>query len=421
MTDRVREVDRFLLPAEAPAVERYLVGALWAPHGLSERLARSVRRVAGGRLTRGLVRGLSPLGARAPSREWARELEALESVLASPLAEGLAGGPGDPSAWSWLLLRGYSGRRRGRTTAFLLADDADRGETGPAAVVKLRALESGQGGLGPPLAAERDALVHLAERFSEPLARTVPPVLGHGCVAGREALLLGGLPGRAAYVEVRGTLAPGRRVGVHLRLAADWLARFQRATRGGCYEPPPPAELGLSEPAPSWYRRVAEAAAAGRLPQVSAHGDFWARNLLVEDDAAALPAVVDWEEFHPFSGPFEDLFHFPLTYGLVYPAPGYRPRGPLRAFERTFFGSGRLACAVAEYFRIYARAAGLAPDLLGPLFRLFLRLRAAREDDRRRSLGEEWRLARDPEPPWGAFERRLDGASREGEQSVFSG
>lgn len=421
MTDRVREVDRFLLPADAPAVERYLVASLWAPHGLSERLARSVRWIAGGRLTRGLVRGLSPLGARTPSREWSGELEALERVLTSPLAEGLGWGAGDPGAWSWLLLRGYSGRRRGRTTAFLLADDADRGETGPVAVVKLRALDSGHGGFGPPLAAERDALVHLAERFSEPLARTVPSVLGHGCVAGREALLLSGLPGRAAYVEVRGALAPGRRVGIHLRAAADWLARFQRATRGGCYEPPPPAELGLPEPVPSWYRKVAEAAAAGQLPMVSAHGDFWARNLLVEDDGEALPAVVDWEAFHPFSGPFEDLFHFPLTYGLVYPGPGYRPRGPVRAFERTFFGSEPVARAVAEYFRTYTRATGLEPDLLGPLFRLFLRLRAVREDDRRGSPGEERGAGRDPEPPWGAFERRLDRASREGERSVFSG
>lgn len=416
MSGRAIEVDRFLVPTDAPDAQRYLLGALWAPHGVRERLLRAVRGLTGGRLVR--------LLGRRPDPAWRCEVEALEEVLASPLSDAL---PGERSNEGWLLLRGYPGRRRNRTTAFLFAEGAADGM--PRAVIKLRWAGVGRNDAGASLAIERDALIEMGERLSAPLVGTVPPVLGHGCAGGREVLLLGGLPGRPAYVEARGTLAPRRHVGLHFRVAAEWLARFHQETAHGVWTPPPPAELELADPGPPWYRLLADAAAAGRLARVAAHGDFWARNLLVGDSPGALPGVVDWEEFRPSAGPIDDLFHFPISYGRIYPGPAYRPLRPVEVFDRVFLGRGPLARSVAAYLRLYARRRGLDPDLIEPLFRLDLRLRICRAAVR----GGPGAGAEESEPrgggrlrdlPWSEFERRFEAARthrRGGGRSVFSG
>ena len=79
----------------------------------------------------------------------------------------------------------------------------------------------------------------------------------------------------------------------------------------------------------------------------ASHGDFWAQNLLMNDGGEV--GVVDWERFDAVGSPFEDIFHFPLTYGLNF---RWR-RGATKEekFRKTFLERNRVSTAVRDYLR----------------------------------------------------------------------
>ena len=214
----------------------------------------------------------------------------------------------------WLLVEDYSGNERDRLAVFLF----ESGEATPAAVLKLRRA----GAAGRPLRQEADALSFLAGRLPAGLRDSVPRLLDLRELPGWEVLAMSPLPGVSAYVEMQGRLAPGRAVARHFAAAAEWLARFHEATG-------------------------------------AAHGDFWARNLLVGPQGRA--AVVDWEHFAPAAPFHEDLFHFPLTYALNYPWRRWRRLPPEEAFRRAFREDNRVSRAVTGYFARYAALAGADP------------------------------------------------------------
>ena len=209
----------------------------------------------------------------------------------------------DLTASRWLLVEDYSGNERNRLAVFLFGEN----EASPKAVLKL----------APDLRREAEALRFLAERLPPDLRDSVPRLLGWQELAGAEALLMSPVPGVSAYVEMQGLLAPGRAVDRHFDAAADWLARFHEATG-------------------------------------AAHGDFWARNLLVGPTA-----VVDWEHFTEEAPIYADLFHFPLTYGLNYPWERWRRLPPHEAFRRTFLEDNRVSRAVARYLARFGDPAAL--------------------------------------------------------------
>ena len=449
MSGDLRRLDRFLLPLEPQGPARYLLGALWAPHGRRERLLRPVRRIPGG------PRRLVELLGERPGEGWRRDLDTVEEVLHN-LGHGSLGEDGGESAR--LLLRGYPDDPRERLTAFLF----EPGDETPAAVLKIEPSgeETGFGeqrarGRVPPsappsgtgvrpsssapspasaLTREARALAELAERLPADLASTVPRLLGHARTGGREALLVSALAGRPAYVELRSNLFPGASTGVlagrHLAAAAAWLGRFhlETAQTAGAWDLPSPEALGLAAPLPGWYRELTDRLPAAPLPAVPVHGDYWARNTLVgRSSGVDLRGVVDWEGYRSAGSPLGDLFQFPVTYGLAVcgPRPGSSRDGERRAVDalrHTFCGTGTLAREVAAYGRRWCEKVEIDPRLLGPLFRCFLRLRArwnAPVEPLRpgisglgpRGPGGEARL------PWGRFEAIVD---RE-ERCVFSG
>lgn len=307
-------IDRFVLPADEPAIASYLFERLLAPHSLRERLRRSA-----------LV-SVPSLAPRLPLRSLNGQEPALEMVEAA-LGALLGGTPLAGRSARWLLVEDYAGSGRERLVLFLFAAR----EKSPAAVVKLR-----RAGAGNPLQREAEALRFLAERLPEDLRLSVPRAIAWREVSAIEALAMSALPGVSAYVEMQGLLAPGRAVRRHFAAAAEWLARFHAATS-------------------------------------AAHGDFWARNLLVGPDGRA--AVVDWEYFREDAPPYEDLFHFPLTYGLNYPWERWRRLPPDEAFRRTFLEDNRVSRAVASYLARYANAAGVDPASLRRLFGAYLETR----------------------------------------------
>jgi hypothetical protein len=336
------EVDRFLVPLEEKAILEYFRRRLFVPHRVRERLARWL--LPG----RALFSHRLIFPPPAPPADAGGSVEDVLAVISRGLRDGgrellrdtaLAG-----RRLRWIAFRGDAFLQRGRLVLFLFAE----GGAVPSAVVKLRAARG-----APALQQERDALLSLAARLPADLRASVPRPLAFRAEEGLEALVLTFLAGRSAYVEMQSSRAAGRGTGRHLQAAGAWLARFHAATRCGSV---------------AIEREEA-------VPLAAAHGDFWARNLLLEEDGTA--RVVDWEGFRAAAPVFEDLFHFPLTYGLNALWSRYRRRPPLEAFRLTFCSDGPLAREVRRYFARYCAESGLEPARLLPLFQLHLATRAA--------------------------------------------
>lgn len=353
---RLGAVDRYLVPvAERPVLD-YFMKRLFVAHGLRERMLRSVLvsplRSGARRL---LIDGtwhassnpyrLHP-GATAASGEQAerwrgaagliRELEATPDALEAAGLRLLAPGRS-------IILRDYDTAGRGRVLVFAFRP----GATEPSAVVKLRhPVASGAG-----LRREHDALQRV--RACRSLARSVPEPLLHRRTANAEILVLSSVPGTSAYVDMQTSLRPSRRVGTHFAAAAEWLARFHRE-------------------------------------MTQAHGDYWARNILLRprSGGGTEVAVVDWEHASASGDPLRDLFHFPVTYGLNYPWRRYRRSRAGEAIRRTFLEEGGVAGHVAAYFRLYCDMTGLERDRLRPGLEAYLEARAEAAPP---TEAEEWR------------------------------
>jgi hypothetical protein len=227
---------------------------------------------------------------------------------------------GEPAVPAILLLD-YAGSDRAQTIAFLFRDGASQ----PSEIVKVRR--------GSSLRAESDVHERLQVMLPPELRATVPRVLDYRERDGVEVLKLSTVAGRSVYVDLQNRLAPSRYVDAHFDAAAKWLAKFHDAT-------------------------------------AATHGDFWARNLLLNESGEA--GVVDWERFATDAPPTLDLFHFPLTYGQSYPWTRYRRLPPEQAFAKTFLESNHVSQAVRRYLQTYASARGMAWATLAPRFRSFL-------------------------------------------------
>ena len=304
---------RFLVPLEAGPL-RYFHRLLLVPYHGRQRLARRLPFHLG-----------APLMVD-PSRRPAPAAVALAEAVSRPGSGLFHGTP----------LEGRAGLRaivahdapetgRDRLVAFVF----ERGARRPAAVLKVRAAN----GPGPSLRREWEALRRGAG-WPAPLARTVPAALAFHERDGTEVLLQGVVPGRSAYAEMHASLWPRAALGRHFEGAAHWLARFHAATR------------------------VDDATGTqAAVPRAAGHGDFWARNVLWRDGHVA--GVVDWECYREQAAPEEDLFHFPLTYGLGYPWSRKRDTPTEEAFRLTFLADNPLSRAVGRYFRVYCAETGL--------------------------------------------------------------
>lgn len=249
------ELDRFLVPLDAPAARRYFNDALYVP------------KTTGGRIRRALGR---------PGLRRVEKVEGMEILL-----DQLGGFAYDTS----IFIRDYDTSHRGRIIGLLFRKD----EAAPFAVAKAQQARNDP----TSLRGEAAALEQMRAFLPPELKATLPRVLRFQATPEGELLVVAGAPGRSAYIDIY-SFFPGRFVDAHFDAAAKWLAAFHDATRSRATSPVGGAEVPLS----------------------ASHGDFWPRNVL--GDAAGNLSVVDWEHFHPAASPFVDLFHYPLTYGLNY-------------------------------------------------------------------------------------------------------
>lgn len=311
--------DRFLLPLDERLVLRYFRRCLFVPHRIGERLRAPLRSAGSLRLGP----GGEPVDVEAGLEEWRGWLDATRAAFGL-----LRGTPLEGRRLRWILMRSDGPGTPGRAVLFLF----EAGQARPAAVLKWCRPGS--------LRREHDALLRVADRLPAAVRGSLPVPLAFGGIGDGDALLLSCLPGRSAYVEMQSGLVPGFSVTRHFDAAAAWLAAFHNATRRG--------DLTFS------------------------HGDFWARNLLLEEKTGAPRGVVDWEYASEEASPFEDLFHFPLTYGLNYLWSRYRRRHPEEAFRRTFLEESRVSRAVKRYLGKYCAETGLDAGRLRSQFDRYL-------------------------------------------------
>lgn len=395
-TDAVlREVDRFLVPA-APGPVRYFVDRLFVAHGRRERWRWAVARALGPGAARLLLTGrawtIDPTGALEPRgyngvpTPWDEAGELLADLASWPAGAPAADLMAASAHGRAILLRDYT---EGRRAGLLLFPFPEAGEE-PEAVIKAR-----RSGAAHPLRHENAALHAVRKTLPPELARTVPAPRACRSEGPLTALVLHHVPGRSAYVDMRNARSPDRLLDQHFTVAAHWLAGFHEATRSGrsmeigdgdaavVHSASPPPGDGGSD----WLSGLRRGLERRPVPLAMAHGDFWARNLLIRPATPATgiadrAVVVDWEHFRREGRPTDDLFHFPLSYAMTYRWHGYRPVGLSAAFRRTFLDRTPVAAAVRHYLAAYCSATDLDVDLLKPLLRLHLLHRAANDTDR---------------------------------------
>lgn len=386
---KLRRADRFVVPSEHGAAAAFVASQLYVAHSFRERLAWRFHRALGGRT---LFRAVAP--------ETLADAARAAIADAARLVPQLAG-----NAASWIVDTDYAGSPRHRTVAIIFG----HGHAGPALVVKRARHVSGDSARG--LHRERETLDLLHRKLPPALVETVPRVIGHSASEEWDSLALTWVPGRSAYADMQTSLLPASGIAAHFRSAGRWLADFHEATaeHGRVLQPAHDEAavrdmlaLSGSRDDRQWFARLCDWCATHPVHAVTAHGDFWARNLLLGGSRHAV-GVVDWEQSAGDASPFDDLFHFAVSYGLAYPWRRYRRASTEEAFRRTFLEENRVSSAVRQYLHDYCRGRAIDTSALEWWFRLFL-LRRAHEGGREGAL-------------WIRFEERLARANR----SVFSG
>ncbi len=302
------QLERFLVPLDAPNARRWFNDALYVPQGAIGRVRRALHRPR-------LRRVADPQG--------------IEHVLALLEEAGIAHDAA-------IYVCDYETSDRGRVVAFFF----DKGEATPSVFVKAQFARRD----ASSLRIETQTLEQMRAFLPPALQPTLPRVLRYHESDRGELLVTSVLPGRSQYIAMRSSLAKSRLVDAHFDAAAKWLAAFHDATR---------------TTATSVINGV-------DVPHSAVHGDFWPRNI-VQDRSGAI-GIVDWEHFIPAASPFIDLFHYALAYGIAY----FKSATDKEAFRLTFNANNRVSRAVQRYLRDYATRAGLPHKILLPAFRMFV-------------------------------------------------
>jgi hypothetical protein len=378
---RLVRVGRYVVPLSDEGVVRHFLGHHLVAHDVRERLCGAAARLSLAlglaSAARGLVHvGYRPRGAATP---WSTVIQ--DELSAAFQALDL------PDAGVRMYLPAVD-PRGGLGASGLVFGFGETGTPGPVAVLKVR--RPGTGRLG--LSREWQALCTLRRTLPEPLRDVVPQPIRYHEVEGLELLSMTCLPGRPVYLELHNRLISSRRVPVHMAAAVSWIIALHEATANpedrveeGNGLPDPgvlaeaaschPGRAEQGQPLDDWYEELLEELWASPLARTASHGDYWARNLLL--DEGRVRGVVDWEHHHPGGVPTTDLFHFLLTYGLAYRWTPFRRTPALVAFRRTFIEVNPISRGVRGALEMYARARRVPLARLGRLFLLHLLTRGA--------------------------------------------
>lgn len=356
--------DRFSIPLEPAGPLRFYRDCLMVPHSRGELLRSKLARTVPG------------------ERSWTGETGFPLALLGDALhRDGLAEGPIEA-----ITLGDYAHSARGKVIAFLFEGAATR----PRIIAKI----SRDPAHARRLDQELQALGDLRTRLEDDLRAAIPAPIARVTAGPINVYCQAALGGRAMYVETRGSLAPARLIDRHFALAGDWLARFQLATLNGSVTLGESGAIdalkqlqGSALPLSAGTRgyiadllRQADAMAGLSLRLAACHGDFWARNLLVDGSQLG---VIDWDGYRASALTFEDLFHFVISYGQGFAWNLGRWADPVAAFRATFARSGPMEHAINTALRTHSSRHSVPPEALGVLFPAFLAKRAL-------ARGESW-------------------------------
>lgn len=283
----VERFGRIRVPSEAPGPRLFVQDTLLVPHGLRERWALRF-----GRLHADEIASVALADGDMPAGRQYRPVRAAVRAV-TERAE----------APSWIQIDDYEGMN-GRAIVLLFA--TARAER-PFAVAKVHPQQEAASLL-------RERLALQALRASS-VAATIPEVRAHATFEGAEVLLLTALPGRSMDRELKSEFVPRAHVRRHFARARRWLTKFQ----------------------------------AGRMR--GAHGDYWARNILLSDNATC---VVDWEHFDPEGDPLDDVFHFALTYALAFRWEMRQRADAVERFRRGFASRNVVAYEIRSWLEHFA-------------------------------------------------------------------
>lgn len=333
-------IGRFRVPSRPAAVARFFLADLHSPRSGRERLA--------GRLARRLpaALGLRLLAAVSPSAGepagLARQARSAGLLAAADLADG--------EGAAAIELAGHEGRRRG--VVFVFPPRAER----PARVLKLATDPAA----GAAIAAEADRLERTRRALSPALAATIPRVLERSGDAGCAGVALEARPGRPLQLELARGESSRERLAERFEAAGDWLGRFHRETAvAGALPEVLSAALSARCPKPR------------EVPLARAHGDYWPRNVLVDEASGRISGVVDWEAPEAIRPPHGDLFDFALSAVGCSSGPEGAPP-PERVLGLALLAPGSWRDLVSRFFAGYIAASALERSALEALLRLYL-------------------------------------------------
>lgn len=388
--------DRYWIPLDYPQAVRFYTECLFVPRSRQDLFWGAMARAVPAASTRALrIRN----GPETTGPVLAVASPDLMSVIEQSLSR-LRRCSGAP-LWA-LILEPYQRSGRGQNILFLFEGASPR----PCALAKVTQVAGGQ----VQLQREHEALTGLQVRLGQAMRSTVPAPLAFISAKALTVMLETVLPGRSMYRDLRNSWWPRRLVARHLHLAQDWLIRFQQSTVIGDgpadesiirehitapleafrqLTPLSMHEQQMIDQALETARRLR----GERLPVVAQQGDFWARNLVVQNGRVG---VVDWARFHPRQAPFADLFMFATSYGLSYPWRWGCWADPVAAFRATYLSRSWLARSVHDWVHTYCRRMRVSSAWLDVFFPVFLAQQVCQAqpsalDDDRNSGQQLWR------------------------------
>ncbi|HSR68289.1 MAG TPA: hypothetical protein VLU25_10135 [Acidobacteriota bacterium] len=191
--------------------------------------------------------------------------------------------------------------------------------------------------------------------------------------------------GRSMYFQLRSTWSRRKLAGTHFSTALDWLVRFQKASwveDARVQQDEVGERIGaallhlrqvrMSAPERAMIEHLGHLAwelRSERIPLTAAHGDFWVRNVLLDEGRAK---VVGWQDFKTRALPFADLFLFAVSYGLSFPWKRGQWAHPRPAFRTTLLERSWLSEHVERFLLGYCQKMNLPPRLLDLFLPLFL-------------------------------------------------
>ncbi len=382
--------DRYWISIDNPDVSRFYFNQLFVPHSRIELLKSSIARIVPLKKWKYLFQKTYQINNskeivlnNIQTKNICNEsqlfkmmnLDGLRDILEGQLRQKHFNFDGP---LSFILLEDYLHSTRSQKLLFLF----DRGSHLPFAVAKV----SNTANNSSLLNTEFEALKSLHGLHSGKFTKTIPEPMVFFEHNELSVLIQTYLPGRSIYFDLRNSLFPKRYFSNHFGMAQEWLVKFQTVTKitefcideqfigenifqplekfQHCFDTSSTERIMISYTMHETNKLLGK-----RIPLVACQGDFWPRNLIIQDNTAC---VVDWEHYREQSTPFTDLFMFATSYGLCYPWKIGSWEEPVAAFRATFLHRNWLSEFVMKYFQDYCQSMLISSEMLKVFFTVFL-------------------------------------------------